>query len=154
MNFESLKQFLEFKTIENDLKSAAQCWAEISARPGGLPCAVGRKAGWACRVCCTWSPRVGRRGGALAGGLVTTSRRQSLGLEHHGRAADAPGKGSGGCAHRCGGWVGLTMGGGDGDDGDRKCAEEGHGGSVAGVDERWLTWPSAEESEGEKRRGE
>jgi hypothetical protein len=51
------------------------------------------------------------------------------------------------------GWV-SPWGGGDGDDGDRKCAEEGHGGSVAGVDERWLTWPSAEESEGEKRRGE
>jgi hypothetical protein len=28
-NFESLYYFLEFKTIENDLKSVAQCWAEI-----------------------------------------------------------------------------------------------------------------------------
>jgi hypothetical protein len=42
--------------------------------------------------------------------------------------------------------------GGNDDDGSRKCVEEGHNGSVAGVDERRLAWPCAEESEGEKMR--
>jgi hypothetical protein len=46
-NFGSLKQFLEFKTIENDLKSAAHCWAETGPRlqcaPGGLSHTSGRK---------------------------------------------------------------------------------------------------------------
>jgi hypothetical protein len=51
------------------------------------------------------------------------------------------------------GWVGLTMGG-DGDGGGWICIRDCHGGSVAGVDERRLAWPCAEESEGEKRRGE
>jgi hypothetical protein len=50
------------------------------------------------------------------------------------------------------GWGGLTLGGG-GDDGGWKHAGEGHGGSVADVDERWFAWPCAEESEGgEKKR--
>jgi hypothetical protein len=40
-----------------------------------------------------------------------------------------------------GGLVGLSIGGGDGDDDGRKHAEMGHGGSVASVDERWLAWP-------------
>jgi hypothetical protein len=48
----------------------------------------------------------------------------------------------------CGG-----RGWGNGDGGGRKCAGEGHGGSVADVDERWLAWPCAVDSEGEKRRG-
>jgi hypothetical protein len=49
MNFGSLKQFLEFKTIENKLKFAAQCWAKIGPR---LQCAArrpathGRLEGW------------------------------------------------------------------------------------------------------------
>jgi hypothetical protein len=51
------------------------------------------------------------------------------------------------------GWV-SPWGGGDGDGGDRKYAGEGRSGSVVGVDERQLAWPCAEESEGEKRRGE
>jgi hypothetical protein len=50
--------------------------------------------------------------------------------------------------------VGLTVGQGDGDDGGQKCTGEGRGGLVTGVDERRLAWPCAEESEGEKRRGE
>jgi hypothetical protein len=57
-------------------------------------------------------------------GAVAVSQRQGLGLEHHG------------------------------DGGGRKCVGEGCGGWVAGVDERRLAWPCAEESEGEKRRGE
>jgi hypothetical protein len=109
---------------------------------------------------------------------MAASRRQGLGHEHHSRAADASDKGSGGGAHRCGGvTVGRSGGsvrtrgvrvapnrkmaadewvspGGDGDGGGQKCAMEGRGGSVAGVDERRLAWPCAEESEGEKRRGE
>jgi hypothetical protein len=48
-------------------------------------------------------------------------------------------------------WV-SPWGGGDG--GGRKCAGEGRGGSVAGVDERRLAWPCAEESKGEKKSGE
>jgi hypothetical protein len=39
-------------------------------------------------------------------------------------------------------------------DGDRKCTGEGCGGLVTGVDERQVTWPHTEESEGGKRRGE
>jgi hypothetical protein len=35
-------------------------------------------------------------------------------------------------------WEGLTMGGGD-ISGDRKCVDEGRGGSVAGMDERRFT---------------
>jgi hypothetical protein len=50
-NFGSLKQFLKFKTIENDLKSPHSVGPKsahgYSAWPSGLPCAVGRKAGWA-----------------------------------------------------------------------------------------------------------
>jgi hypothetical protein len=49
-----------------------------------------------------------------------------------------------------GGLVGLTGGGGDG--GGQKRTEEGHGGSVASVDERRLAWPCAEESRGEEKR--
>jgi hypothetical protein len=45
-------------------------------------------------------------------------------------------------------------GGKNGDDSGRKHAGEGHGGSVAGVDERWVAWPCMKESEGGKRRGE
>jgi hypothetical protein len=64
MNFGSLKQFQEFKTIEKRFQIAAQCRAEIRptsciARPGSLPCAADRKAGWAT----AWRP-----GGALNGG--------------------------------------------------------------------------------------
>jgi hypothetical protein len=51
-----------------------------------------------------------------------------------------------------GGLVGLTVGGGDGDDGGRKCAEEGRSGSVADVDERRLAGPGVEESEGGGKR--
>jgi hypothetical protein len=32
INFRSLHYFLKLKTIENDLKSAAQCWAKIGPR--------------------------------------------------------------------------------------------------------------------------
>jgi hypothetical protein len=46
-----LKQLLEFKIIKNDLKSPHSVGPKssrgYSARPGGLPCAVGQKAGWA-----------------------------------------------------------------------------------------------------------
>jgi hypothetical protein len=42
--------------------------------------------------------------------------------------------------------------GGGGDGGGQKRTEEGHGGSVASVDERWLAWPCAEESRGEEKR--
>jgi hypothetical protein len=51
-------------------------------------------------------------------------------------------------------WEGLTVGEENGDGGSRKCAGEGRGGSVAGGDERRVTWPCMEESEGGKRRGE
>jgi hypothetical protein len=50
--------------------------------------------------------RARRCGGALAGGPVVASRRQGLGLEHHDYAADAPGKESGGGAHRGGRGIG------------------------------------------------
>jgi hypothetical protein len=49
-------------------------------------------------------------------------------------------------------WEGLTVGEKNGD--GQKRAGEGRGGSVAGVDERHIAWSCAEESEGEKRRGE
>jgi hypothetical protein len=81
---------------------------------------VGRKADWATawppgpaadeartlRPRSAWSPRgprAGRRGGTLASSPVTASRWHGLGLEHHDYAADAPGKESGGRAHRGGG---------------------------------------------------
>jgi hypothetical protein len=51
------------------------------------------------------------------------------------------------------GWF-SPWGGGDDDDGGQKCVGEGRSGSIAGVDERQLAWPCAEENEGEKRRGE
>jgi hypothetical protein len=110
---------------------------------------------------------------------VAASRRQGLGLEHHGRAVDASGKGSGCGSHRCGdatvgwsngarrrpcrreGWLRLRLApGAAGEDkrgqGGSKSENDGEwvGGSVADVDERWLAWPCAEESEGEKRRGD
>jgi hypothetical protein len=51
MNFRSLHYFLGIKTIKNDLKITAQCWAEIGLwlqwQLSGLPCATGRKATWA-----------------------------------------------------------------------------------------------------------
>jgi hypothetical protein len=37
-----------------------------------------------CGVVTARSPHVGRRGGALGGGLVAASRQQGIGLEHHG----------------------------------------------------------------------
>jgi hypothetical protein len=43
--------------------------------------------------------------------------------------------------------------GGNGNGGGQKHAEEGRGGSVAGVDERRLAWPCAEESEGGRKEG-
>jgi hypothetical protein len=57
MNFESLKQFLPFKIIRKTIKSPTQHWDETEPRlqltgRGGLPCAVGRKAGWAT----AWQP--------------------------------------------------------------------------------------------------
>jgi hypothetical protein len=111
VNFGSLHYFLELKTIENDLKSAAQCWAEIGPRLQHVawrPTTRGQPEGWlghglAARSSRGGGSRVGRRGGALIDGPVTASRRQGLGLKHHGRAADASSKGSGGRAHRCGG---------------------------------------------------
>jgi hypothetical protein len=45
-------------------------------------------------------------------------------------------------------------GGGEGDGNNQKCTGEGRCGSVAGVDKRRLAWSCAEESEGEKKRGE
>jgi hypothetical protein len=48
-------------------------------------------------------------------------------------------------------WV-SPGGRGDGDDGGQKHTEEGHGGSVASVDERWLAWPCTEESRAEEKR--
>jgi hypothetical protein len=54
---------------------------------------------------------VGRRGGALTTGPVAASRRQGLGLEHHGPATNALGKGSRGGAHRCGGAMAGRSGG-------------------------------------------
>jgi hypothetical protein len=50
-------------------------------------------------------------------------------------------------------WEGLTVGK-NSNDGCRKRAGVGRGGSVAGVDERRVAWPCTEESEGGKRRGE
>jgi hypothetical protein len=50
MNFGSLKQFLEFKIIKNELKFTAQCCAETSPRlqcAARWPTTVSRKAGWA-----------------------------------------------------------------------------------------------------------
>jgi hypothetical protein len=41
----------------------------------------------------------------------TASRQQGLGFENHDRAADAPGKGSGGEAHRGGGVTSGQSGG-------------------------------------------
>jgi hypothetical protein len=92
--------FWELNQLKNDLKIAAQCWAVIGRLQcllGGLPRAADRKAGWAtawrptcfarrarCDMVTARSPRVGRRGGGLAGGPVATSRWQGLGLEHHG----------------------------------------------------------------------
>jgi hypothetical protein len=55
--------------------------------------------------------RVGWLNGALTGGPVAASRRQGLELKHHGPAADALGKGSGGEAHRCGGTMAGQSGG-------------------------------------------
>jgi hypothetical protein len=49
-------------------------------------------------------------------------------------------------------WIGrVSLWGGGGDSGGRKSTGEGHGGSVAGVDERQVTWPCMEESEGGKK---
>jgi hypothetical protein len=48
--------------------------------------------------------------------------------------------------------AGLTVEGGNSDCDGQKRAEEGCGGSVAGVDERRLAWTCAEESEGVKEK--
>jgi hypothetical protein len=109
-----LKQFLELKIIENNLKSAARCWAEIGPRLQHVarrPTTHDRQEdqlghGLAARS---------SSGDALAGGPVVASERQGLGLKHHGRAADAPARGAeagltdvvarwrGRAAARCGG---------------------------------------------------
>jgi hypothetical protein len=47
-------------------------------------------------------PRLGRRGGALAGGLAAASRWQVSWLGHHRHTADVPGKKSRGRAHQRG----------------------------------------------------
>jgi hypothetical protein len=60
---------------------------------GGGPCAARAPA---------WSPRVGRRGGALAGGPAAASRWQVSWLGHHRHTADVPGKKSRGRAHQGG----------------------------------------------------
>jgi hypothetical protein len=75
MNFGSLHYFMELKTIENDLKSAAQWWAEIGPwlhRAARQHAARGRPKGHlghglAARSSCggglraaAWSPRVSR----------------------------------------------------------------------------------------------
>jgi hypothetical protein len=57
-NFGSLKQFLLFKRIRKTIKSPTQYWVETGprlqpTRRDGLPCAVGRKAGWGM----AWQPR-------------------------------------------------------------------------------------------------
>jgi hypothetical protein len=67
-------------------------------------------------------------------------RRHQLAL----RATEEDERGEGPKSGNGGGLVGLTMEGG-------KRAEEGRGGSIAGVDERWLAWPCTEECEGEKK---
>jgi hypothetical protein len=80
MNFGSLKQFPEFKTIEKRFKIAAQCQAEIrphgySARPGGpvQPRMRPTRYAWSPSTACAWdgavrlSPVARRR---LAGGKV------------------------------------------------------------------------------------
>jgi hypothetical protein len=97
-----------------------------------------------------------RCGGATAarcGGARWRPHRR----EGRGRLRLAPGatredeRGEGGSKSKNGGgWVGLTVGGGDG--GGQKCAGEGHSGSIVGMDERRLAWPYAEEGEGEKER--
>jgi hypothetical protein len=128
MNFGSLHNFLRIKTIKNDLKLPHNAVPQSDPRPrpfghGGLPHAVDWKAarprpaarssrGAAhvlrarqvrCGVVTTRNSRAGRRDGAPVGGTVAASRRQCLGLEHHGWAADVPDKESGGGAHRGGG---------------------------------------------------
>jgi hypothetical protein len=73
MNFGSLHYFMELKTIENDLKSAAQWWAEIGP---WLQRAARQLRRWLarCGVVTTCIPRTGRQVGALVGGLVIASR--------------------------------------------------------------------------------
>jgi hypothetical protein len=59
---------------------------------------------------------------------VAASRRHGLGLEHHDYAADAPGKESGGRAHRGGG---TTTGRSGGSAWRRAAASSPEGGSAA-----------------------
>jgi hypothetical protein len=137
-SFYKFWKFALFSKIKNNLKSAAQCWAKIGPRlqrAARWPATHGQSEGWLGHSLAAQSSYRGRPRAARAGawspraacardGAVAVSQRQGLGLEHHG------------------------------DGGGRKCVGEGCGGWVAGVDERRLAWPCAEESEGEKRRGE
>jgi hypothetical protein len=104
-NLGSLKQFLEFKISENELKFAAQCrvesspWLQRAARAACHARSAGRPAGprpsgpvqprmrparcVRAGVVTTRRPRAGWRGGALTGGPMVASRRQGSRLEHH-----------------------------------------------------------------------
>jgi hypothetical protein len=140
---------MKLKTIKNDLKSAAQCWAEIGLwlqRVARRPATRGRPEGLLGHGLAAWSSRrdglrAGRRGGALAGGPVVASRWQGIGLEHHGRAADTSGKGSGGGAHRCGaamlgrsgGSMRLAPGATGEDEGGEGGSKTGSGGGLVGL---------------------
>jgi hypothetical protein len=88
-NFGNLPHFLEFKTIENELKFTVQCWAE--SRPAATVCGLA--------ACHTRPAR--RPGGPWPGG--PRAGQQVSRLEHHRPSADAPGKKSGGGAHQGGG---------------------------------------------------
>jgi hypothetical protein len=106
--------------------SPAACHAWSAGRPVG-PWPGGPVQPQMRLAQCAWSPRAGRRGGALAGGLMAASRRQGLGLKRHDYAADAPGMESGGRAHRGGG---TTMGRSDSSVWRRAVASSPEGGSA------------------------
>jgi hypothetical protein len=84
--------FLKFKIIKNELKFAAQCWVErrLTIVRGEAACHAQPARGYS---------------GALVGGLAAASQWQGSRLEHHRPTADAPGKKSGGEAHRGGGMM-------------------------------------------------
>jgi hypothetical protein len=80
-----------------------------SARPAGRPAGPRPVQPWRRPMHCTCAgvvtvrrPRLGRRGGALAGGLAAASRWQVSWLGHHRHTADVPGKKSRGRAHQAG----------------------------------------------------
>jgi hypothetical protein len=109
-----------------------------SAWPSGLPCTAGRNsreaAAWrldpAGKMACVahgnarapaWSPRAGRRGGVLTGGLAVASRSQGVAGDLEGATGEVPGKEEGARVHRSSGptvrrrkrrWAAVFNGGG------------------------------------------